>query len=77
MKFDELCMQYDCDDVAPLAGAWIEITYCDTSNYNYSSLPSLERGLKSLQTSNCMTSRPVAPLAGAWIEMSVLPRIPL
>ena len=25
LKFDELCLQYELDDVAPLAGAWIEI----------------------------------------------------
>ena len=27
LKFDELCLQYELDDVAPLAGAWIEIAH--------------------------------------------------
>ena len=30
LKFDELCQQYDLDEVAPLAGAWIEIVQTDT-----------------------------------------------
>ena len=56
--------------VAPLAGAWIEIsmdTYpalaCHTSH------PSRVRGLKLVGIKASLMSVIVAPLAGAWIEI--------
>ena len=56
--------------VAPLAGAWIEIIY-DAEGYPplETSLPSRERGLKSLYQKKINTISLVAPLAGAWIEI--------
>ena len=55
--------------VAPLVGAWIEITFLRCKMYERMSLPSWERGLKfkrNLQFSPCLC---VAPLVGAWIEI--------
>ena len=43
------CQKIECIKVAPLAGAWIEIfTAYGKSNETGRSLPSRERGLKSL-----------------------------
>ena len=56
-------------DVAPLAGAWIEIASRMASAFNSSSLPLRERGLKSEVTSADTVAITVAPLAGAWIEI--------
>ena len=56
-------------DVAPLAGAWIEISRLSTFVVTSSSLPSRERGLKFLTASQMSFASPVAPLAGAWIEI--------
>ena len=58
------------NNVAPLAGAWIEIkwTGCDTL-HNDASLPSRERGLKLKILQNLLIIPSVAPLAGAWIEI--------
>ena len=39
------------DNVAPLVGAWIEIADCIANNFALWSLPSWERGLKSLTLS--------------------------
>ena len=57
-------------NVAPLAGAWIEImgVLPETKPF-IRSLPSRERGLKFLQDQRRTKRRSVAPLAGAWIEM--------
>ena len=56
--------------VAPLAGAWIEISkaYPDIKA-EITSLPSRERGLKSSSAIASATLYDVAPLAGAWIEI--------
>ena len=59
-------------DVAPLAGAWIEIY---TGGYGGSvtgSLPSRERGLKLQNDIIIISKKDVAPLAGAWIEMELI-----
>ena len=56
-------------DVAPLAGAWIEILNVCFQNLSYPSLPSRERGLKSESLFDKLTPDEVAPLAGAWIEI--------
>ena len=57
------------DLVAPFAGAWIEMhLLCMACKY-FQSLPSRERGLKSvIVPSNCHYFF-VAPFAGAWIEI--------
>ena len=55
--------------VAPLAGAWIEITSQFYSNDVDVSLPSRERGLKYKTKDLCRVCAKVAPLAGAWIEI--------
>ena len=39
--------------VAPLAGAWIEMLYVQASVHGAKSLPSRERGLKSLGSPSC------------------------
>ena len=58
------------DNVAPLAGAWIEICSLDKGNTASGSRPSRARGLKCTQYELKNTAF-VAPLAGAWIEMRV------
>ena len=58
-------------NVAPLAGAWIEIYLSRTFAINSSSLPSRERGLKSFMSTSLLDSQYVAPLAGAWIEIPI------
>ena len=60
-------------NVAPLAGAWIEIysEYMD-SKQSYRSLPLRERGLKWQKPLLRRRAGRVAPLAGAWIEIIVL-----
>ena len=56
--------------VAPLAGAWIEIwCYRDRQLDVSASLPSRERGLKSVPHPPHREAARVAPLAGAWIEI--------
>ena len=57
--------------VAPLAGAWIEISLESMLNTALESLPSRERGLKCNMFPADVTVSYVAPLAGAWIEMSI------
>ena len=56
--------------VAPLTGAWIEITDTMTINPDsWTSLPSRERGLKSRRYQTMKDLHNVAPLTGAWIEI--------
>ena len=55
--------------VAPLAGARIEIARGRCLIVPLLSLPSRERGLKSLSKYNMRTKDTVAPLAGARIEI--------
>ncbi len=55
--------------VAPLAGAWIEIASPLRWHACMMSLPSRERGLKSVCLAMTQTWISVAPLAGAWIEI--------
>ena len=67
-SYDIFCWRH----VAPLAGAWIEIDA--TGGYAAAcrkSLPSRERGLKSMQKRSNKQPILVAPLAGAWIEIVV------
>ena len=63
-------MDFRSRSVAPLAGAWIEISAdimtCTTAR---ESLPSRERGLKFVLITLCYHLVVVAPLAGAWIEI--------
>ena len=56
-------------EVAPFAGAWIEITALAIGLVSMMSLPSRERGLKSLIDKNLSKEEVVAPFAGAWIEI--------
>ena len=57
-------------DVAPFAGAWIEISApCAAACCGRWSLPSRERGLKFALLKSGDTSSSVAPFAGAWIEI--------
>ena len=45
----------------------------DIDRHEAESLPSRERGLKSMSKSYALYKLPVAPLAGAWIEISAYP----
>ena len=57
-------------EVAPFTGAWIEIEEYDEDNRTfYESLPSRERGLKSLPAPAGSRLMHVAPFTGAWIEI--------
>ena len=56
-------------DVAPLAGAWIEMAKAVITQEGRPSLPSRERGLKWLCRRIRTGNHEVAPLAGAWIEI--------
>ncbi len=55
--------------VAPLVGAWIEMYLDSAATPPYLSLPSWERGLKSVVLSITTVVDLVAPLVGAWIEI--------
>ena len=60
--------------VAPLVGAWIEISSASTSPTNLPSLPSWERGLKFTHEGYAGIYK-VAPLVGAWIEIGISGRL--
>jgi len=63
------------DQVAPLAGAWIE-TWCQTGSPRHSVVAPLAGAwIETSESANSCLSASVAPLAGAWIETS--PRIAL
>ena len=71
MKFMSQEIENNFEEVAPLAGAWIEILSTTKISIGVKSLPSRERGLK-LQSSVFVPDHGiVAPLAGAWIEITV------
>ena len=55
--------------VAPLVGAWIEIFLDSDTRCSGMSLPSWERGLKSMIVILILSEGAVAPLVGAWIEI--------
>ena len=55
--------------VAPFAGAWIEIPFTLHGKLKIVSLPSRERGLKSVNAEEIGNACYVAPFAGAWIEI--------
>ena len=57
--------------VAPFAGAWIEIDIYKKYESVTGSLPSRERGLKSMVKVMLQSMLLVAPFAGAWIEIQV------
>ena len=57
--------------VAPFVGAWIEISVILANTIVFPSLPSWERGLKSLQVDLTGVGVQVAPFVGAWIEIIV------
>ena len=56
--------------VAPLVGAWIEITVTLYQQHGNPSLPSWERGLKYSLGIKTIIRKVVAPLVGAWIEIT-------
>ena len=57
--------------VAPLAGAWVEISDRAIFMAENESLPSRERGLKLHRNIFSYYRMVVAPLAGAWVEIDV------
>ena len=58
--------------VAPLVGAWIEITLDSGVISDTASLPSWERGLKFVGSGLSAPVVLVAPLVGAWIEIILM-----
>ena len=56
--------------VAPLVGAWIEISSLSDIQSSVGSLPLWERGLKFKYAESLRNQAKVAPLVGAWIEIS-------
>ena len=72
LKLCALKVMTDDVDVAPLAGAWIEILRSPSPALRVlPSLPSRERGLKFVFSGIIPTIEIVAPLAGAWIEIKI------
>ena len=71
MKFLSASTSTPARSVAPFAGAWIEIKYCRIDKQIARSLPSRERGLKSVSRAAATVVTPVAPFAGAWIEITI------
>ncbi|VDA98954.1 hypothetical protein S1OALGB6SA_15 [Olavius algarvensis spirochete endosymbiont] len=63
-------MKYN-EEVAPLAGAWIETETTRGASGLPLSHPSRVRGLKHRLCIDSRARRQVAPLAGAWIETTV------
>ena len=61
----------DTTQVAPFAGAWIEIYVMPTNLFADLSLPSRERGLKFDFPCKIYLITLVAPFAGAWIEITL------
>ena len=60
------------DEVAPFAGAWIEISLISKFKKRSKSLPSRGRGLKFGIVALDLPYIDVAPFAGAWIEICPL-----
>ena len=58
-------------NVAPLVGAWIEITGLTMNRKTGKSLLSWERGLKFYDRFDPEGQGMVAPLVGAWIEIII------
>ena len=69
LKLQSLNNELTLAMVAPLAGAWIEITPCQHQQRSSGSLPLRERGLKFYGLLYIPLAAAVAPLAGAWIEI--------
>ena len=70
MKYYRFRLRGSVRFVAPLAGAWIEMSKKTSSRLNVGrSLPSRERGLKYGYGQKRNVRGAVAPLAGAWIEI--------
>ena len=69
MKYIEEVEDEATGEVAPFAGAWIEIDIRKNGEKNSMSLPSRERGLKWHNCPVFPARHHVAPFAGAWIEI--------
>ena len=57
-------------EVAPLAGAWIEIYSWNTTLIGYTVAPLAGAWIEIFLCCSKYRYYPVAPLAGAWIEIS-------
>ena len=69
MKSQDYLAADQLQQVAPYAGAWIEIA-CERANDSSPlSLPTRERGLKCFELNPDAGNLQVAPYAGAWIEI--------
>ena len=69
MKLEALYTVQIWKQVAPYAGAWIEMLKKDADRLDDLSLPTRERGLKLMLVILCIYYITVAPYAGAWIEI--------
>ena len=56
-------------NVAPLVGAWIEITVNGYENYIKDVAPLVGAWIEISEISACTPTSLVAPLVGAWIEI--------
>ena len=73
MKWQSDTVLANCHNVAPCAGAWIEILMPNVNRYDcYVSPPARGRGLKSHGRVLYHQPQRVAPCAGAWIQISKL-----
>ena len=70
LKSDPVLLLVYTKNVAPFAGAWIEIgKYAFWAGSGALSLPLRERGLKLVDARQWLSDEVVAPFAGAWIEI--------
>ena len=71
LKYNPCHILLSLTQVAPFAGAWIEILISFPLQCSYWSLRSPERGLKCLLQQMHIQRGQVAPFAGAWIEIII------
>ena len=64
-------------DVAPLAGAWIEMLWLQCNIFSFRVAPLAGAWIEILRLSFSGAVDDVAPLAGAWIEIAFFTSLPL
>ena len=69
LKFDKFSCLSKCDQVAPLAGAWIEIFPKSHLIIAFFVAPLAGAWIEICICPRTAPACPVAPLAGAWIEI--------
>ena len=71
MKLDENTVTYMKDGVAPLVGAWIEMTFLKPYLWEKLVAPLVGAWIEICNTGNWRRRMMVAPLVGAWIEIRI------